>query len=621
MQEDNKFTKNNKENKDLKMVESGDGDQLNNSATFDQDYLDIKKGSKVRIGTLNIFAEPLKRRHEKHYKGSIFHIIADIILIVIILVLLTFLVVIKLWDPKPEMVLSSTHLSQAVTSGKIETFELNYAHSGSGLIENSTLNVSFPDNFILESVSPANLFNQHSNTFQIGDLTAGANGKIKITGRVFGELGSKQNMFFTFNYYKNNKEFSVLNSLHYNIENSVLELSLDIPEKIYQDVEFSGYLSLKNNSSKDMNGVEVVFDENIWRVQAAGCSLEHSVAENIITIDKLGPGKIADIYVSILASAEVGEYDFIVETFLKPQEEKIKQERKTYKIKVLIPNFQISISSDKRAIEAFDSSNFSFIYQNNEGEELKDIILSILPLNNSYSFKNINLINSVTGVNFNDNKIKIQSLAPGESGKFDLSLGFSRNRTLINQEYGFLLNIDYTFNDQNIKLTKNSPALRVSSDLKVSSRGFYYSPQGDQLGVGPIPPRVGIPTTYWVFWELNNFGNDLSDFVLSAEVPSNVAWTNNTNLLAGKLRYAEIGGRVIWEIENVSKTDGDYKAGFEIQFIPREEDVAKIITLLSNISYKAYDSFAQKEISGYLKDIDTNLIDDKLISGKGVVVN
>jgi len=154
--------------------------------------------------------------------------------------------------------------------------------------------------------------------------------------------------------------------------------------------------------------------------------------------------------------------------------------------------------------------------------------------------------------------------------------------------------------------------------LDVKSAGYYYSSQGDQLGVGPLPPIVDIQTNYWVFWEIENFNKDLNNFVMTAQLPDNVIWTGNKTVLAGKLNFGQMSKQITWEIDKIEK-DGNYKIGFEIGLIPIQDDIGKILNLLTDIEYQAKDKFSQK-IKNSLNNITTDLIFDNLVKGKAKVI-
>ncbi len=155
--------------------------------------------------------------------------------------------------------------------------------------------------------------------------------------------------------------------------------------------------------------------------------------------------------------------------------------------------------------------------------------------------------------------------------------------------------------------------------LALKSAGYYYSVQGDQLGIGPLPPMVDVQTNYWIFWEIEDFNNNLESFSISAQIPENVVWTNNKTVLAGKLSFGQIGQRVVWSIDQIEKGAGVYRVGFEIGLIPTQADLGQILNLLTDVEYQAKDEFGQ-EVSGQLNNITTDLIFDELASGKGEVV-
>ena len=87
--------------------------------------------------------------------------------------------------------------------------------------------------------------------------------------------------------------------------------------------------------------------------------------------------------------------------------------------------------------------------------------------------------------------------------------------------------------EEAINQNKIEPIIDKKIVLNVRSAGYYYSPQGDQLGIGPLPPMVDIQTNYWIFWQIGNFNSDLENFTLTAQLPENIVWTGKKSLLAG----------------------------------------------------------------------------------------
>ena len=154
----------------------------------------------------------------------------------------------------------------------------------------------------------------------------------------------------------------------------------------------------------------------------------------------------------------------------------------------------------------------------------------------------------------------------------------------------------------------------------MESFGRYYSPQGDQLGIGPLPPVVDVQTNYWIFWKVESSSGNFSDFLMSAKLPENIVFTGNKTVLFGDLHYGEESRRVIWSLESVRGDGGPYVAGFEVGLIPSSDNVGKDVVLLEKIGYTALSSINGNSIEKYLKNIDTSIPFDSLASEKGKVI-
>src|SRR3989344_3488044 len=59
----------------------------------------------------------------------------------------------------------------------------------------------------------------------------------------------------------------------------------------------------------------------------------------------------------------------------------------------------------------------------------------------------------------------------------------------------------------------------LPTTIKLQSSAKYYTTEGEQLGLGPIPPIAGQPTRYWLFINVSGFTHDLSDASVSAKLP------------------------------------------------------------------------------------------------------
>lgn len=550
----------------------------------------------------------LQARHEKHYKNSKFHLVADITFVLIIIGLFIAFILISNWKPKSNIVLEPKALNAEIKSGNLESFELSY-HANRASTNNS-LAVKLPDNFILDAVEPSESFDKSANTFYLNDLAKGSNGKVKIIGLVTGEIGDKSDFGFTFNCAE--CFTSIIQSLPYEIKSSVLEASVSLPDSVYRGVEFNGSIKVKNNGPRELSDIKIKVSDS-WQLKDG----------NELSLDKLASGEERLVNFSAITNSANDSAAFSFDYLLNVNNTLLRQGSFVQNLNIKSPNFKVFIEADKKIINSGEDVVYTVNYQNQEDLLLSDLKFNLISGNPNFKISNWSLVSADSQVKEQNNALVLSGvLDPEKGGKFSVKVRYIRVKAGANQELYLDLNNNYTLNNQPLSYEVASPKTKFVSQLKLRSGAYYYSSQGDQLGVGPLPPQVGIATNYWIFWEVENSGNDLENLVVSGDVSDTAVWMDNKSLLAGTLRHAEVGGRVVWEVPEVSaQTDrGQYKAGFSLGVIPEEKDLGKILSLMQNIKYSATDKFTGQEITGSLKNLNTALEADILSSGKGEVI-
>ncbi len=165
---------------------------------------------------------------------------------------------------------------------------------------------------------------------------------------------------------------------------------------------------------------------------------------------------------------------------------------------------------------------------------------------------------------------------------------------------------------------------KFNSDLVLGNVARYYTEEGDQLGLGPLPPKVGEKTTYWIFWSINNNLNDLSDASASAILPANVFWTGKMSVALGELTYNSARRQINWKVGDVSRYTGEEwpKLGvaFEVALTPTSEQIGSEPALLEQIKIFGEDKFTGKFLEREGTGLTTNLIYDSVAGKKGRVV-
>lgn len=169
------------------------------------------------------------------------------------------------------------------------------------------------------------------------------------------------------------------------------------------------------------------------------------------------------------------------------------------------------------------------------------------------------------------------------------------------------------------RLVLNTPA----PELKLQSYARYYSPEGEQLGRGPLPPTAGKTTKYYVFWVLEKTINPMVDVVVEGKLADSVKWVGFAPLGGELLSYDSLTRKVVWKAgkDNTSVIFAPESKGaiFEISLTPDSIQIGKEALLMSDIKIQGRDEVTNTLLNGISEDITTNLIFDAKAIGRGIV--
>ena len=282
----------------------------------------------------------------------------------------------------------------------------------------------------------------------------------------------------------------------------------------------------------------------------------------------------------------------------------------------LIFDFSVASSSFSLA----EGAELKINLLNGSNLDVKDIKISLLPVGSNFSINKIEIIDTGSAnaeIQINNKQIIINSLNSNQAEELKVKIYF-KNKTTAERTIEWRTQIEYSIKGQVIKESVNLPDLYLAAELSAQAVIYYNSPQGDELGSGPLPPLIGLPTNYWVFFEVYSAG-DFKNMVFSAKLPKGVELTDRRSLLAGEFKYNSSSRQVIWTVPELKNQSDSYRVGFEIQFIPEENQFDQTALLLSNLKCYAYDKLIDQEQYVGLKDLDTNLNFDRLNKGEGKI--
>lgn len=175
----------------------------------------------------------------------------------------------------------------------------------------------------------------------------------------------------------------------------------------------------------------------------------------------------------------------------------------------------------------------------------------------------------------------------------------------------------WKFGDKTVLGERTRASITAPISLEASIR--YFAVSGDQLGIGPLPPKIDQPTRYWLQWRLTPRSDEAADLVLKASLPQGVHWTGHSALPIGG-DITEENGVLTWRLSRwPAQTDGI--ANIEIEFTPIAAMNGVTPYLLGESSVEATDARTFETIKTTHPSLDTSLPDDERARGNGVVQN
>ncbi len=165
----------------------------------------------------------------------------------------------------------------------------------------------------------------------------------------------------------------------------------------------------------------------------------------------------------------------------------------------------------------------------------------------------------------------------------------------------------------------------ISTELGLDAAAIYYTKVGDQLGVGPLPPKVGETTKYRVFLTVSTTTSGVRNTIVEATLPPNVTWTGKSSVTAGTaMDYLPTSRVIRWNLGDIPAfANGDAASiggSFEVALLPTAADVETSPALIKNIKVTGRDKATNYALHAITADVSTELPYDQRAAGKGAVL-
>lgn len=567
-------------------------------------------------GRLLLF--PFVHWFHKHYKGKyrferiIFSL--DLLLIGAAITLATISIFLFIFPPHTfeDDILFEAHVApREIVTGAPSTLIIRYTNNTEETLQDAKLSLTFPAHFLLQSVSVnGSKEDQETTAIELGDIVARNGGVIHVTGVMFGDVHGKQTFQSSMTFAHGNEKIvpgKKLSSYTFSPSRSTLELSLELPDRVMASQPMSGKIHYKNTGVIDFPEITI---EPEWPEGFQG--------GKTFRVPRINAGQSGSIPLSGFLRDVPEQIEFIFHPYFTFGEDRYRQDTLRQTVSVLPAQIKISHEMDQTNLRPGSSAIATITYKHVGTETLHDVEIGITS-NNAFIGKT-----EIT---------KLTEIKPGDEKTIAITLPIlshvnANNLTSLEQiQITTQTFARYTLaSDRAERITTvgSETISKLTTPMVFESFARYMTPSGDQIGRGPLPPRVGQKTSYWIFWNVDGTTNTLNHVSIEGTLPANVTFS-------GKETASENGGvsfdpetrKISWNVESIPPTLNPgskmYSVAFEVVLVPSALQIGTSPTLMNEIHLTGTDSFTGEFISASSTSLSTILINDKMASAQSIV--
>ncbi|MEK7151053.1 MAG: hypothetical protein AAB783_02540 [Patescibacteria group bacterium] len=534
---------------------------------------------------------------------------------------------------------------EEIVAGKKVTWKVIYKNDNQVRLENATITFEFP-----ETAQP--LIGEFSRTGlrrekrDLGALAVNAQGEEVFSAIVFGAKDTtlKGKAFLEFRPQGTSARLSKNSDYTSKVTATLLGIAVEVPENLKGGQETDVKIHVTSSAETVFEGIsmQVVYPEGFDFISANPSA---SRANNIWQIGDLAPNSEYVVTIRGKAKPIIGAQTFRVNVGLYDRIEN---------------NFGAvfsSITDSFNIAESLLSLSFFVV----EGEIAPGVVQLGKPLvigvdwknNLPVVVRNVNIEATLNGsvlnlstleskageVQINSNTLKwlaariptLSVVEPGESGRFQFNIQLKKDIPIkTDVDKNFLINIkgrilgpEGAVGYDGVDISGSAEKeFKVASRITFTQKGYYNHSRIKNSG--PLPPRLGMETTYAIVWSLLNSINDVDGVEVRATIPSYIRWTGVVVPQDPTLSFDESTRELIWRPDKISAGTGfarpPREVAFQIGLTPSQSQFQKSPELVSGAVMMGRDIFTGVEFEPFKTDIiRTNIPDDPTVRQSGNV--
>ncbi|HOX60960.1 MAG TPA: hypothetical protein PLV72_03070 [Candidatus Magasanikbacteria bacterium] len=533
-------------------------------------------------------------------------------------------------------------LNTRILSGQNISFRIDYRNNSPEKIIAPELSILLPHGFYLKNISLPN-FSTSTHSVSLPDLPAGANGQMEFSGQYFSTPGDHSPIITSLSYHRDESNKAEQKNTQYLIHTADsmihLKTGADFPKQLIAgtNANFSIDITLEpkfqqndiipamqtflgGSRSFDITKLELEADGKIFPcAKNLMCDLPQNFNQLKMNGKLFIPKNI------VADSVDIEFYSrFLVD------EKYIDQSSITKSLPLVRPEISIvsEIENMPRFVSGGEIIKLNGRIRNAGSVSAEHARLSlvlpkdIIDTKKIISLNHAELTNSILTVNEHFDA-KYISLSRDEPIPFVIILPLRANLPNDVEKFSVKLLFSATLDDlanTAYETSAESPSLTIAPRPTLAAEARYFTPEGDQIGRGPIPPSVGKETKYWILIRYSNSYSELRNLNFSAQLPSGAVWTGRNSVsLGAEISFDQMTRNLSWTMTRLSPhtTVG---LNFEIAYTPTAKQKGAYFDLLKEIKFSAFEPTTNQIITKTISNINSKLDTDSEAQIRGTSV-